>query len=87
MKTPSSQRLLLIISLSALLGSPAFAAFGDNTAPADNALPPGTYPSSQSDSDKKADSHADSHANPTDKQPAEPDDTHKDAKPVPHSGS
>ena len=64
MKTAMSHRILLIVGLSALLASPAFAAFGDATGPAANslsgnsaagsALPPGTYPSSPSDSDKKA---------------------------------
>jgi hypothetical protein len=63
MKTKLSQRILLIVSLSALLTGPAFAAFGDNPEPAasalsgdsaaGSALPPGTYPSSPSDSDKK----------------------------------
>ena len=52
MKTTSSQRILLILGLSILLTGPALAAFGDNTAPAANALPPGTVPSSQSDSEK-----------------------------------
>ncbi|MFL1546091.1 hypothetical protein [Pseudomonas sp. O39] len=64
MKTSTSQRILLIVGFTALLASPAFAAFGDNVAPANSlngnrvvgsALPPGTYPSSPSDSTKKAD--------------------------------
>ncbi|QHD06503.1 hypothetical protein [Pseudomonas sp. R76] len=64
MKTRTSHRIMLIVGFSALLASPAFAAFGDAIAPAANslsgnsaagsALPPGTYPSSPSDSDKKA---------------------------------
>ena len=64
MKTRSSHRILLIVGLSALLTGPAFAAFGDNPEPSANALsgdsaagsalPPGTYPSSPSDSNKKA---------------------------------
>lgn len=63
MKTRTSHRIMLIVGFSALLASPAFAAFGDAIAPAANslsgnsvagsALPPGTYPSSPSDSDKK----------------------------------
>lgn len=58
------QRIVLALSLTALLGQSALAAFGDGAAPAANALsgdgaagsalPPGTYPSSPSDSDKKA---------------------------------
>ena len=63
MKTRLPQRILLIVGLSALLAGPAYAAFGDNPEPAasalsgdsaaGSALPPGTYPSSPSDSDKK----------------------------------
>lgn len=63
MKTRMSHRMLIIVGLSALLSNPAFAAFGDDTAPPSNslsdngaagsALPPGTYPSSPSDSNKK----------------------------------
>ncbi|WP_426134783.1 hypothetical protein [Pseudomonas sp. PWP3-1b2] len=60
MKTKCSQRMLLIIGLSALLSGPALAAFGDNPNPsaqsltgAGSALPPGNYPSSPADSDKK----------------------------------
>lgn len=63
MKTSISHRMLLVVGVSALLASPAFAAFGDAVAPAANslsgnsaagsALPPGTYPNSPSDSDKK----------------------------------
>lgn len=89
MKTRSSHRILLIIGLSALLTGPALAAFGDNPEPAANALsgdgaagsalPPGTYPSSPSDSDKKT--------KDTDKKPAEPADRHKDTKKKPRSGS
>lgn len=80
MKTKSSQRILLILGLSALLTGPAIAAFGDDTAPAANALPPGTIPSGQSDSDKKP--------KETDKQPPKPADNDKDSKPKPKkSGS
>ncbi|WP_426160817.1 hypothetical protein [Pseudomonas sp. DWR1-3-2b2] len=80
MKTRTSRRILLIVSLSALLTGPALAAFGDNTnAPAANALPPGTYSSSQSDSDKKP--------KDTDKQPPKPADSRKDTKEKPRSGS
>ncbi|MGA9703710.1 hypothetical protein [Pseudomonas sp.] len=91
MKTRISQRVLLIVGLSALLANPAFAAFGDDTAPPPNslsdnsaagsALPPGTYPSSPSDSDKKQ--------TDTDKQPTKtpkPAD-HKDSKQKPRTGS
>lgn len=92
MKTRSSHRILLIVGLSALLTGPAFAAFGDNPEPSANtlsgdsaagsALPPGTYPSSPSDSSKKT--------NDTDKQPTKPvkpADTHKPSKDKPRSGS
>jgi hypothetical protein len=58
MKTCISRPIVFIASLAGLFGAPAFAAFGDNTAPAastlsgDNAggsaLPPGTYPTSPS---------------------------------------
>jgi hypothetical protein len=75
MKTKSSQRILLIVGLSALLSGPALAAFGDNTAPAANALPPGTIPSSQSDADK--------HPKDADKQSPKPADSAKDTKPKP----
>ncbi|WP_025857505.1 hypothetical protein [Pseudomonas sp. CHM02] len=92
MKTRSSQRILLIVGLSALLTGPALAAFGDNPQPSSNALsgdsasgsalPPGTYPSSPSNSDKNS--------KDTDKQPSKstkPADTHKPAKEKPRSGS
>lgn len=75
MKTKTSQRILLILGLCALLTGPAFAAFGDDTAPAANALPPGTIPSGQSESDKKP--------KDTDKQPPKPADNSKDSKPKP----
>ncbi|MCU1785585.1 hypothetical protein NTD80_22815 [Pseudomonas sp. 13B_2.1_Bac1] len=75
MKTRMSQRILLIVGLSALLVSPAFAAFGDDTAPSPNtlsdssaagsALPPGTYPSSPSDSDKKTETAPKEKASPS----------------------
>jgi len=92
MKTRSSQRILLIVGLSALLTGPALAAFGDNPEPAANALsgdsaagsalPPGTYPSSPSDSDKKT---TEVDKQPT--KPVKPADTHKDTKQKPRSGS
>jgi hypothetical protein len=85
MKTRLSQRIVLIVGLSALLSGPALAAFGDNPEPASNALsgdsaagsalPPGTYPSSPSDSDKKT------------KDTAKPADAPKDGKEKPRSGS
>ena len=91
MKTRISQKMLLTVGLSALLANPVFAAFGDNPAPSPNALsdnsaagsalPPGTYPSSPSDSDKKQ--------TDTDKQPTKtpkPAD-HKDSKQKPRTGS
>lgn len=65
MKTRTAQRILLIVGLTAVLASPAFAAFGDNVAPANalnsdsaagSALPPGTYPSSPADSSRGGDS-------------------------------
>ena len=75
MKTRMSQRILLIVGLSVLLASPAFAAFGDDTAPSPNALsdssaagsalPPGTYPSSPSDSDKKTETAPKEKASPS----------------------
>lgn len=85
MKTRLSQRILLIVGLSALLTGPALAAFGDNPEPAANllsgdsasgsALPPGNYPSSPSDSDKKG-KDADEQPN----KPAEPADNRKDSE-------
>ncbi|MFL1386338.1 hypothetical protein ACI77F_01530 [Pseudomonas tritici] len=92
MKTRSYQRILLIVGLSALLAGPALAAFGDNPEPAANALtgdsaagsalPPGTYPSSPSDSDKKT---KDTDKPPS--KPAKPADSHKDSQEKPRSGS
>ncbi|MEX5552991.1 hypothetical protein [Pseudomonas pergaminensis] len=92
MKTRSSHRTLLIVGLSALLTGPAFAAFGDNPEPSANALsgdsaagsalPPGTYPSSPSDSSKKT---KDTDKQPT--KPVKPADTHKPSKDKPRSGS
>lgn len=92
MKTRSSHRILLIVGLSALLSGPAFAAFGDNPEPSANALsgdsaagsalPPGTYPSSPSDSTKKT---KDTDKQPT--KPVKPADTHKPNKDKPRSGS
>ncbi|WP_395607040.1 hypothetical protein [Pseudomonas sp. B22129] len=63
MKTNVTRRIVLAISLSALLTGPALAAFGDAVTPNSlsgnsvpgSALPPGTYPSSPADGDKKAD--------------------------------
>lgn len=61
MKTSISQRIVLVASLALVLYAPAYAAFGDNTAPETpalsgnsvpgSALPPGTYPSSPSGAD------------------------------------
>lgn len=61
MKTSISQRIVLVASLTLILYAPAYAAFGDNTAPQSpalsgngapgSALPPGTYPSSPSGAD------------------------------------
>ncbi|MEX5548011.1 hypothetical protein Q1J68_20540 [Pseudomonas pergaminensis] len=92
MKTRSSHRILLIVGLSALLTGPAFAAFGDNPEPSANALsgdsaagsalPPGTYPSSPSDSSKKT---KDTDKQPT--KPVKPADAHKPSKDKPRSGS
>jgi len=92
MNTRSSHRILLIVGLSALLTGPAFAAFGDNPEPSANALsgdsaagsalPPGTYPSSPSDSSKKT---KDTDKQPT--KPVKPADTHKPSKDKPRSGS
>ena len=80
MKTTSSQRILLILGLSIVLTGPALAAFGDNTAPAANALPPGTIPSSQSDGEEKP--------RDTDKPPPKPaDNGKKDAEQKPRTGS
>nr|WP_314569695.1 hypothetical protein [uncultured Pseudomonas sp.] len=92
MKTRSSQRILLIVGLSALLAGPALAAFGDNPEPVANALagdgaagsalPPGNYPSSPSDSDKKT---KDTDKPPS--KPAKPADSPKDSQEKPRSGS
>ncbi|WP_332847089.1 hypothetical protein [Pseudomonas lactucae] len=86
------QRMLLALCLTALSGSPALAAFGDNPTPAANtlagdsaagsALPPGNYPSSPSDSDKK-NQDTDKQQEKTSK-PAAPD---KDRQQKPRSGS
>ena len=86
------QRMLLALCLTALSGPPALAAFGDNPTRAANALagdsaagsalPPGTYPSSPSDSDKKTQD--------TDKQQektSKPADSDKERQKKPHSGS
>ena len=86
------QRILLVACLAALSGPAALAAFGDNATPAANtstgdsaagsALPPGTYPSSPSDSDKKTDD--------TDKPPSKtpkPVDRQKEPPKKPRSGS
>ncbi|EFQ62766.1 hypothetical protein PSH66_17225 [Pseudomonas sp. FP597] len=86
------QRILLTLTLTALCGQPALAAFGDNPTPSANALtgdgaagsalPPGTYPSSPSDSDKKT-QDTDKQQDKTSK-PAAPD---KDRQKKPRSGS
>ncbi|WP_460148960.1 hypothetical protein [Pseudomonas sp. S3_E10] len=86
------QRILLVACLAALSGPAALAAFGDNATPAANtlagdsaagsALPPGTYPSSPSDSDKKTQD--------TDKQQektSKPADSDKEPQKKPRSGS
>ncbi|MCF5548773.1 hypothetical protein [Pseudomonas salomonii] len=52
MKTGISCKIVLVICLTGWLATPAYAAFGD--AIPDSALPPGSYPSSPSDSSKKA---------------------------------
>ncbi|WDU64577.1 hypothetical protein LRS56_08970 [Pseudomonas poae] len=91
MKTRISQRMLLIVGLSALLATPAFAAFGDDTAPppsslsdsgaAGSALPPGTYPSSPADSNKKAEPA------PKDKPPAKRPSPKTEKNKAPRTGS
>ena len=96
MKTSISHSMLLIAGLSALLACPAFAAFGDAIAPASNslsgnsapgsALPPGTYPSSPSDSDKKADTPPKDKASTTGTTPKQPD-SKKTRKKAPRDGS
>ena len=50
MKTGISCKIVLVICLTGCLATPAYAAFGD--AVPGSALPPGTYPSSPSDSNK-----------------------------------
>ncbi|MBN2991038.1 hypothetical protein JWR97_06000 [Pseudomonas cedrina subsp. fulgida] len=96
MKTRVSQRILLIVGLSALLTGPALAAFGDNPAPAaqllsgdsatGSALPPGNYPSSPSDSDKNSKDTDDQPRKPA--EPADrPDDAEEDSPPARRSGS
>ncbi|MBD8093872.1 hypothetical protein IFT48_28175 [Pseudomonas fluorescens] len=52
MKTGISCKIVLVICLTGWLATPAYAAFGD--AVPGSALPPGSYPSSPSDSSKKA---------------------------------
>lgn len=96
MKTSISQRMLLIVGFSALLASPAFAAFGDAIAPAANslsgssaagsALPPGTYPSSPSDSDKKAETPPKEKASTSGNSHKQPD-AKKTQKKTPRSSS
>ncbi|WP_338486010.1 hypothetical protein VRB68_13330 [Pseudomonas trivialis] len=59
MKTITSRNLLLVMALSAVLATPAYAAFGDDVGPAatplngGSALPPGSGHGSRSDHDKK----------------------------------
>lgn len=59
MKTITSRNLLLVMALSAVLATPAHAAFGDDVGPAatplngGSALPPGSGHGSRSDNDKK----------------------------------
>ena len=69
MKTSISQRIVLAASLTLVLYAPAYAAFGDNTAPAlggntvpGSALPPGTYPSSPSGADSSSNKDAETKA-------------------------
>jgi hypothetical protein len=61
MKTCISQRIVLAASLTLVLYAPAYAAFGDNTAPG-SALPPGTYPSSPSGADSSGSKDAETKA-------------------------
>ena len=61
MKTRISQRIVLAASLTLVLYAPAYAAFGDNTAPG-SALPPGTYPSSPSGADRSGSNAAETKA-------------------------
>lgn len=96
MKTSTSHRMMLIVGFSALLASPAFAAFGDAVAPAANslsgnsaagsALPPGTYPSSPSDTDKKADTPPKEKASTSGSSPKQPA-TKKPKKKAPRNDS
>ena len=72
MKTSISQRIVLVASLALVLYAPAYAAFGDNTAPETpalsgnsapgSALPPGTYPSSPSGADSSGNKDAETNA-------------------------
>ncbi|QJI38375.1 hypothetical protein [Pseudomonas sp. ADAK13] len=72
MKTCISQRIVLAASLTLVLYAPAYAAFGDNTAPEapalsgnsapGSALPPGTYPSSPSGADTSGSKDAETKA-------------------------
>jgi hypothetical protein len=72
MKTSISQRIVLAASLTLVLYAPAYAAFGDNTAPEapalsgnsppGSALPPGTYPSSPSGADSSGNKGAETKA-------------------------
>ena len=72
MKTSISQRIVLVASLALVLYAPAYAAFGDNTAPETpalsgnsapgSALPPGTYPSSPSGADSSGNKDAETKA-------------------------
>jgi hypothetical protein len=86
MKTRISQRMVIVVGLSALLVNPVFAAFGDDTA--GSALPPGTYPSSPSDSDSGKSKTTDSKKQPPKpSKHVKPSDTRKDTKDKPRSGS
>lgn len=102
MKTRNSQRFVLIVSLAALLGSPAFAAFGDNTAPETptvsgnsapgSALPPGTYPSSPSGSndsagDRKAEPSKNDKATPPKNPSTKHSGSKKNTQKTPRTGS
>ncbi|MGC6370746.1 hypothetical protein [Pseudomonas sp. K2I15] len=72
MKTSISQRIVLVACFTLVLSAPAYAAFGDDTAPEaralsgnslpGSALPPGTYPSSPSGADSSGSKDAETKA-------------------------
>lgn len=87
MKTTTSRRIVFSACLTALLAGPVFAAFGDNTGAAGSALPPGTYPSSPSDSSQKTDNSTQKQQ-PAKKAPRpKPAKPSKERKDTPRSGS